>query len=312
MSSINFHCQTEGVVDIVVRGTERAHFSLLTEEIAKGAIGLVHAYGDRRSALYESFRPFINPEGALHSATEDQFDAVLGWSLTALPTSTRPSVFAWKGQPIAVRALLINTVLAAGSDPLRLAMRINYTCENHGYVQGFHRGWMADIIQEGLDENVYRRGYWDHQDADAGLKSIVGIDVPEEGYQPLFRSFGWQPLIGMLRSSSKGAVVMSYSGGDGFPNPFVGDWMPSWPEGVAQTWNALTEDQQKIRTDRSESWEDLPSRKQWEFSLRGLKERAQPAITPQNLRTYRFYHEISLLDLLYGDTERVEKGLGIS
>ncbi len=311
MSKINFHCQTEGVGDIQVHGSERAHFGILTEEFAKGAVGLVRDYRSR-SKLRESFEPFINPEGALNDSTAENFDAILGYSLVTMGFSDKPPVFAWKGRPIATRALLINTVLAAGSDPLRLAMRIHYTCETYGYVQGFHRGWMADVIEEGLAENVYYRGFWDYQDPEAQLKTIIGIDVPEEGRKPVFRSFGWDALIGMLRSGSKGAVVMSSSGGESFPNPSVGIWMPPWPEGIAKDWTLLTEEQQTERERRQEAWENLSDKKQWEISLRGLKEREQPAITPQNLRTYRFRHEISLLDLLHQDVERVEKGLGIA
>ncbi len=311
MSTIYFHSEHDGTAE--VRGSERAHMDFLTENTAKGALELT--MGHHFGSLKDKFEPFINPEGRLAGVGEKEFDEALASILINRAFFDYTPTFAFRGKTLKLTSLIANTVLAVGSDPMRLVPKIHFTCESHGYVQGFHRKWLADVIEEGLEERVFRRGYWDYADKTASLRMTMGQELTEEQRKPVFRSFGWDDVVTLLRASSKGPVVMSFSVCESFPNEYTGDWMPAWPEGVEEKWDALTEEQQKARTERSEAWYDLSEAKQWAISTKGLKDPKRKyfnePITPQNLRTYRFGHELSLLDLAAGDLEMVARKLGV-
>jgi len=312
MSRIYFHSE-DGTGE--VSGAERASMDIQSEYWARGAVGLTLGYPALDRHLYEAFAPFVNPEGRLAGVPERGFGEALGQVLVTRSYFDRAPVFAWKGKPIRMSSLMANTVLAVGSDAARLAVKIHNTCEIYGYVQGFHRKWMADVIEEGLEERIFRKHYLAAKDREADLKSLMGIPMTEEEKTPALHSFGWDTVIDLLRSSSKGAVVMSYSVCDSFPNSSVGDWMPPWPEGVEKKWDALTEEQQKERQERSEAWYDLSHAKQWAISMKGLKDPSwsnfMEPITPQNLRPWRFGHELSLLDLMAQDIEMIERKLKV-
>jgi hypothetical protein len=279
MTSILFHFDDGETCQ--VSGPERAHFAILAEQFSKGIIGLVPTYFPS-SRLHEHLGPFLNPENRLAQQTPGtpEWDSVLGGTLNTMGFRNGPPPFAWKGKEIGTLSLICNTVLAAGSDPMRLAVKIQFTCEHHGYVMGFHRKWLADLIDEGMEEGIYRK------------------------------TMGWPDLVAKLRSGRSGPVVMSFSGSDPFPDSDIGSWMPPWPEGVPRNRDELTEEQQKERGSRSQEWYDQSFDKQWAISVRGLKAQTwNKPIDPTTLRAYRFTHEISLLDLYNQDFERVEKGL---
>lgn len=256
----NFPDDTEIQVD----GRERVYFEVLTEDCAKGTIGAVSGLGSK--SLDAALRPYINPDGSLgeflqrEPSHDGRLEQALGYMIHTGGFRTGATPFAWKGQGINTRQLVLNTALAAGSDALRIAVKIAWQCEIHGYVMGFHRKWLADLIQEGLEENLYHRG------------------------------LGWEELVTKLRETNDGPVVASSSKTDPFPNAAVANWKGT-----------------------EEDWATLGFTKQWDAAVKGLKApgRNQPW-SPKNLRTLRFGHELSLLDLIRGDTERIEKGLKIA
>jgi len=290
-----------------ILGPERAHFGITMEEFAKGMLGLVPSYGYGTS-LIDRLDPFINPDHPLANTPPRtaEWDRLLSTSLNSFVRGRE--VFAWKGRPLSSVDLTANTVLAAGSDPLRLAVKIHLLCEVHGYVMGYHRGWLADLIEEGYEEGLYRKGFR-RADPEHAMDELIGKEVAPE--HMIVQSMGWPELVAKLREGRSGPVVMSYSVTEGFPNSSVANWLPPWPKGVEKDWNALSEDQQKERHDRQEEWLNLPYHRHWDLAVKGLKGR-QPPIEPKNLRTLRFGHEISLIDLLNGDIERIKKGLKIT
>jgi hypothetical protein len=83
---------------------------------------------------------------------------------------------------------------------------------------------------------------------------------------------GWSNVITLLRSRNDCPVVTSFSVCEQFPNPGVADWEAPVVDGE-KNWDA---------------WYDLPSEKQWELSLQGL--RAQPSLEmkPDNWKDYYF------------------------
>lgn len=305
MSRIYFHFDDRDSMEIL--GPERAHFGIMIEEFAKGMIGLVPNYGFG-SNLAAFLEPFINPDHPIASITPKtaEWDRALS---SALNSFTRgPEIFVWKGRPLPATDLVANTVLAAGSNPLRLAAKIHLLCEIYGYFMGYHRGWLADLIEEGYEEGLYRKGYQRADDQHA-MAELKGEDVAPE--HTVFQSMGWPELIDKLREGRSGPVVMSYSVTDGFPNSSVANWLPPWPEGVEKHWNALSEDQQQERRDRQDEWDNLPHQRHWDLAVKGLKSRMAP-IEPKNLRTLRFGCGISLIDLINRDIGRIEKGLKIT
>lgn len=258
MSWISFHFPDD--TSIRVDGREATHFEVLTEDYARASLGLVYGLSGW-STLREDLAPFLNPEGPLAEfipqtdVRDNRFDKALGYRLNTIGFSGT-ALFAWKGVEINTRQLLLNTVLATGSDPLRLAVKIKWQHEIHGYLMGFHRKWMADLIEEGLEEHLYHR------------------------------DLGWEELVAKLREVNDGPVVTSSSKTDPFPNPHAAGW-----QGTPGEWEILSDD------------------KRWTLAVKGLKApgRNRPW-SPKDLR-YRFGHELSLLDLLRHDTERIEKGL---
>lgn len=262
MSYFAFHFPDES--EVRIKGSERASFGLMIEDHAKGAIGVTHGMG--RKSVDTGLRPFVNPDGPLgeflkrEPSYDGRLEQALSYVLHTMPFREGAAPFVWRGHDINTRQLLLNTVLATGSDAMRLAVKIHFQCELHGYLMGYHRKWFADVVQEGLDEHVYHR------------------------------DLGWEDLVAKLRESNDGPVVSSASSTGSFPNPEMASW-----KGTEEGWDALGAD------------------KQWKQAVKGLKTpgRNRPW-EPGNLRTYRFGHDLSLLDLVRGDIERIEKGLKIT
>jgi hypothetical protein len=178
MSRIYFHSP---LGEVEVRGSERAHMGVITDSFAKGLL-------DVRGYDREKWAPLIDPHHYIHRSGGDPEWAAafnLAWGgITDLDLKIA-------GQNVNSWHLTLNTVVAAGSDPMILFARIHATCEIHGYVLGEHRDWIASIIEQGLRIGLYR---------------------PTQG---------WDEVIEFLRGESENPVVMSYSVCDWFPNPHI-------------------------------------------------------------------------------------------
>jgi len=183
---------------------------------------------------------------------------------TALHVGDSP-VLAHHREPVESFALLLNTALVLGSDPVCLAARLHGQCEIHAYVEGPNRAWLADVIEAGLDQGVYRP-----------VLRPMGPDGSQGEPFPT----GWAEVVELLRRDSDDPVVASYSVTDGFPNPGVAGWLPDDddPDG--------------------EGWYDMTPGEQWARSLAGL--RGDPTtrreISPESLRA-PYGHSLSLLDV---------------
>lgn len=196
------------------------------------------------------------------------------------------------GVRLHTRNLELNTALIAGSDPIALAAKIDGWCEKHTWVEGPDRAWLADVIEQGLTAGLYRQG--------------MGWDARASEYD---QGPGVVPL---LRARDDEPVVLSHSVSESFPNSSVGDWMPPWPEGVERDWNALSEEQQAVRSQRDEEWYELPAERQWEISMAGLRtERPWARLSAETLRTRTFHLPVTVYDLFASDRdERLRAVLG--
>jgi hypothetical protein len=195
----------------------------------------------------------------------------------------------------------LNTALKVGSDPIKLAAKIHGWCEAHCYIEGEDRGWAADIIDEGLAVGVYRKGMWyvsrPHDPVSEGPR--------HEQPDAQFHSQGWEDVLTHLRSRDDEPVVLSYSVCDQFPNAETAlDYLPPWPEGVPERYDALPKKDQIKRDRLREKWYDLPSEQQWELGMAGLRTNKPWArLSPKTLGTIFFCEPVTVYDLLAPDRD---------
>ena len=97
-----------------------------------------------------------------------------------------------EGQRVDIFGAQLDTAITIGSDQLKFAARLHGQCEIHCYVECKNRKWLASIIEQGLEQHLYRKDK------------------------------GWESVIKLLRNGCKSPVVMSYSVCDSFPSS--DDW----------------------------------------------------------------------------------------
>lgn len=184
-----------------------------------------------------------------------------------------------------------NTTLAAGCDQLRLAAKLYAWAETHAWIADADRNWVADLIQEGLNQGIYRSGLWSQHRA--GGK--VWVDS------------GWGGIQDFLRTT-RGPVVLYTSAAEDFPSPDMDSFMIPWPDGIPRKFDALSEEQRAERRKRYAEWNDLTSNQQWEYGVRELTENLSSVqISPATLRSGTFGPGVTLFDLFAEDRiERVE------
>ncbi|MCD0445836.1 hypothetical protein LO763_19695 [Glycomyces sp. A-F 0318] len=180
--------------------------------------------------------------------------------------------------------LAYNTALITGSDPIRLAARIERRCEVHGWFDGPDRAWAAGLIETGLKIGLYRR-VLHHQDTNGQTTAVV----PQ----------GWEDVQALLCERDDEPVVMSYTVESSFPNVDCSDMALAWPAGVAEGhWSALTDTQTAEREAREESWSELDKAEQWRRGMTWLREhRPWARIGPDNLATQGFGPFMTIVDV---------------
>ena len=182
----------------------------------------------------------------------------------------------------------MNTALLVGNEYVQLAAKTHGWCEVHAWIEESDRVWLADVIEDGVDTGVYRRGLW---------------------YQNGAREYheqGWGDVVALLRNTTDhpGEVVLSYSGSDEFPNPDIATTMPPWPDGVPERWDDLSSEQQVELKDARDRWYALPGDERWKTAMDGLRERRPWAnIAEDNVGTVTFGPNITLFDLFHHDRD---------
>jgi hypothetical protein len=198
----------------------------------------------------------------------------------------RRSALTWRGQDVDTWTLGLNTVMALGSEPVQLAARLHAQCEIHAWVDGPNRAWLADIIDEGVETGIMRP----HPDMD---------DIEKTG---------WQAVTTLLRRTDSEPVVTSYSVCEQFPNSYASTYLPPWPEGVTEEWDALTEKQQRERETLSDAWYDLPGGEQWRMGMEWLRvQRGGLELEPEGFYDFGFGNGFSWLDLTDGEAAFLAK-----
>ncbi|WP_160051070.1 hypothetical protein [Nocardiopsis sp. FR26] len=270
MSRVTF---TSPSGEAVLRGAERARASHIVRSLTAGLLECRWSYD------VQHWQSLLVPGHYLHYEDPDT------WRI-AFPIAFGQdnALLQYRGRTLSTLDLALNTAMAVGSDPVKFLARLHAQCELYGWVDGPHRAWLADIIDRGRAEGLYRDG------------------------------MGWEDVSALLRARDDEPVVMYDSVGEGFPHHMVGDWMPPWPDGVPRDWEALTPDQQTERGQRQDAWTELDRDEQWRISMAGLRERTgMLELHPDTWENYRFGQRLTILDMQAPNwPERVEQALGLT
>jgi hypothetical protein len=290
MSRIYFHSPSG---DAEVLGAERAHAGCLVKDLAAGLFR--HPYDDDGALIHLTRFSGVNPRAESSTPFLESFRLAF--------TVGRENLLNWRGHEIAVSSLALNTALLLGNDTVKFLARLQGQCEIHGYVEGPNRAWLADIIERGVADGILRGG--------------MGWDGPPD--HPHGKGGGVIPL---LRSRDDEPVVTSYSVCDSFPYaahvampPYPPEWSPEGWSG--EGWDALSDDERASYREegRDEAFDSLTEPEQWAFAMDWLRSRSETMLLelkPDDWDTFRFGHELTVLDLEAPDWQtRVERALGL-
>lgn len=175
----------------------------------------------------------LRADYARGSRSPQQWRSVLAAHFRDSAASGEPALLAFDGRPIDSLPLVLNTALRAGGDALRLAARVYGQAAVHGWVDGPHRAWLADQVQQALDIGVFAA----HMHTDTRDPAYLLYDVPTQ----------WAEVIALLRSRDDEPVVMTTGGA--FPDPAIADLyrlpeysgVPAWIESADQWQAAMTD-----------------------------------------------------------------------
>lgn len=149
MSFIRF--ATENGICVDLAGCERAYFARLIREIGMGCFSLFDTASDpcfiRRVLPKNEADRMSRYEGYEFSRACELY----------LTNSLGESNLIFEDGPKNFWHMLLNTCLRIGGDPLKLATRIHGQCELHCWVAEENRLWLANIIKEGLEKNIFRK-----------------------------------------------------------------------------------------------------------------------------------------------------------
>lgn len=196
--------------EAVLRGSERAYAGVLIADMGRAPFSDRFRFEERYGAVFPGVKPDFFPT----------------WWQVSMDKITIPT------GKISPSTMSANTAIVAGSDPIRLLARMHFTCEVNGYVEGQHRAWLADVIDEGLASKILRQ------------------------------SMGWHGIASFLRDDDTEPVVMYDSSGSMFPDP--------WEMGVIRDedddGNPLDDGLQY------DAWEALGVDEQWTRAMAWLRE----------------------------------------
>jgi hypothetical protein len=301
VSRVYFHFG-EGVT-LQLLGSERAHLDFVSKNVAFGAIGMVSSSMFGVEDALNGLKPFLGEEYARMDYRDPRTADNLRYAIDSVMSGEK---FSYKGRTLESFSLRLNTAIVAGSDPVALAAKIHATCEIYGYFLGKDRAWLADVIEQGLEANIFRRSYWAPRDRNADLRTLMKLPVTDEEAEYIAHSMGWTEIVEQLRKSDQEPVVMSYSVTDSFPY-MPEDWQPEEPLREPEN------DWETRHSIKKEMFYDLPEDEKFKIAFADLEKNGgnQP-ISPETLRGILFRHEVTLLDLMRNDIPTIEKKLKLN
>jgi hypothetical protein len=200
MSRVYFH-SPRGTAH--VSGAERANAGFMVDKIGLALLRAVDPYQGDVAWMGRCVEPspedLSDTRNLRHLATHLRFGGNVAF-------------VASDGKRHDVWTVLLNTALRVGSRPMKFLARMHGQCEIHGWVEGTNRAWLADLIEQGRRDGLYRA------------------------------DMGWESVVALLRANGDEPVVMSYSVCMSFPNESVAGFdAPDGDEG--QAWDALTNEE---------------------------------------------------------------------
>lgn len=222
MSRVYFHSEHD---EAGLRGAERAYAGCMSTTALMAAIGPLDEYGGKPSWIRRVLPPGVNlRDDGSRGAFEESVRLYL-----AVPISKRAVIV--NGEEHDPFAVALNTLMVAGSDPVRLLARIHGQCEIHGFVEGPNRAWLSEVIRYGRRDNVLR---------------------PD---------MGWESVAALLDARDDGPVVMSYSVCEQFPGRHA------LPAGHPLGYGAEESDED----DDDTRYSDLPDAERWRLGMEFLR-----------------------------------------
>lgn len=248
-------------------GGEKHRLWHMAHDITTGLLAVRKPWGQERMEELTGTAP---PEGFSFQSWAIQMEDRLVNSAAAGIT--------WRGVELNKHAFVANTAMAIGADPVKLAVRMYEQCDDHCWVEGPDRAWLAGIIGQGLESGVFAARFLNHGDG------------------PLFLPTGWEDVRALLLAGDDEPVVLSYSGSGQFPGEPPAGWRPE-----------LDGDDDLLY----DQWNHLGAAGRWRIGMDGLRAwRPWQRLAPDAWDGYRFVHGLSVLDLLADDyAERLDKAL---
>lgn len=257
MSRIYFHSPSG---EEEVHGVERGWLDLISSRVGTSYLNLQYArphYSD-----FEKWLPYMMPQSRFSGSIPtlptniDEIRSFFSYSIINENEIKLPDGDEY--HRMSLWSMVLNTAIVLGSDPVRLAARLHGQCEIHAYVLGPNRAWLADIIDQGLELNIFRKHHPANKDYGTG----------------------WDKVAEFLRDNDEEEVVTSYSVCDSFPD---------------QTLVKDTEEVLRIKADyvgkhgSLEDWfYDLDDETQWRLAWDSLKQDETLELNPDNWSTYHY------------------------
>jgi hypothetical protein len=192
MSRIYFHSQSDGNSE--VSGAERAHLAVTVGALAYAMLD-----------VHDPFDPIMRllaPQSLPNTLSKDDYsrfsNSFATWFKYAI---CREDGFVLDDCGFVHNSeIALNTVCAIGNDSLKLMARLHAQCEIYCWVAGPHRAWLAGLIDNALEEKIFRR-------------------FLRDGFR-----LGWEDVAAHLRKRDNEPIVCSYSVCEQFPNREVAGW----------------------------------------------------------------------------------------
>lgn len=200
MSRIYFHSDYRTAE---LRGSERAHMGILCSRLLIASLGSL--YDSRENPSW--IRRFLPPDYYGFNEEFSRFESTLE---TWIRVSDGD--FIVEGKKVSVFSTGLNTAYKMGNDAIKLCARLHGQCEIHCYVEGQNRAWLANMMEVGRQQNIFRANQ------------------------------GWEGVIELLRATDSRPIVTSYSVCESFPNADVvvdgGLWTVPDDEDGEENWDA--------------------------------------------------------------------------
>jgi hypothetical protein len=258
MSELQFHSPSKTVA---IAGTERHYMASIINRLF---VAILSVYDQRDPILrFWPTNSFVRRSDYSGIGGNERFQ----YQFTLAASSTLETILNVDGILEKTWNTAANTVVATGNDAMIFCMRLHAGCENHAYVEGPDRAWLATIIENGISQNVLRKN--------------LGYDIYKQEYD-------WKNVVNFLRERDDEPVVTSHTIGDNFPNyAYAQNWKPD-PTDTIENDDDETDEEESEEYDIQDRFNDLTEKEQWQIALPELRQVPYIHWYPDMWQTHRF------------------------